>query len=160
MQLREPFGSDTAFWSAAEQAGLAAAPGVSRIEFRRTRQLLLDPARAPVTLIARGASDAQAAAELPLMQSVAPDKGDKPVWISEALESLYGYRLGQRIELPLAGRKQTFTVAGVWRDYARTAGALVISLPAYRAACKTPLTLRRPSRRCAGSSRVPIRSRS
>ncbi len=57
LQLREPFGNDTAFWSSADQAGLAAIPGVSRLEFRRTRQLLLDPKRAPVTLIARGASE-------------------------------------------------------------------------------------------------------
>ena len=59
LQMREPFGNDTAFWSSADQAGLAAIPGVSRVEFRRTRQLLLDPGRAPVTLIARGASDTQ-----------------------------------------------------------------------------------------------------
>ncbi len=50
LQLREPFGNDTAFWSSADQAKLAAIPGVSRVEFRRTRQLLLDPKRAPVTL--------------------------------------------------------------------------------------------------------------
>ena len=55
LQMREPFGNDTAYWSAADQARLAATAGVARVEFRRTRQLLLDPARAPVTLIARGA---------------------------------------------------------------------------------------------------------
>jgi putative ABC transport system permease protein len=136
MQLREPFGSDTAFWSAADQARLATVAGISRIEFRRTRQLLLDPARAPVTLIARGATAAQAAEELPLVRS---DKlrlpaDAEPAWISEALQDLYGYKLGQRIELPLAGRRQPFTVAGVWRDYARMSGSIVISRPAYLAA--------------------------
>ena len=69
LQLREPFGNDTAFWSSADQSLLAAIPGVSRVEFRRTRQLLLDPKRAPVTLIARGATETQTAAELPLIQS-------------------------------------------------------------------------------------------
>jgi putative ABC transport system permease protein len=136
MQLREPFGSDTAFWSAADQAKLAAVAGISRIEFRRTRQLLLDPKRAPVTLIARGATAAQAAAELPLVRT---DKlplppNAEPAWISEALQDLYGYKLGGQIDLPLAGRTRRFTVAGIWRDYARISGSVVISRQAYLAA--------------------------
>jgi putative ABC transport system permease protein len=133
MQLREPIGSDTAYWSAADQANLAAVAGISRIEFRRTRPLLLDPARAPVTLIARGATAAQAADELPLVRSnrrPLPSNAE-PAWISEALQDLYGYQLGDRIDLPLAGRTQRFTVAGIWRDYARTSGSIVISRQAY-----------------------------
>src|SRR6202030_3622801 len=84
MQLREPFGSDTAYWSAADQAQLAALAGISRIEFRRTRPLLLDPARAPVTLIARGATAAQAAVELPLVRSDQPPlpSNPEPAWIA------------------------------------------------------------------------------
>jgi hypothetical protein len=31
---------------------------------------------------------------------------------------LYGFALGGVVEIPIAG-KPTFTVAGVWRDYAR-----------------------------------------
>jgi putative ABC transport system permease protein len=136
MQLREPLGSDTAFWSADDQAKLAAVAGISRIEFRRTRPVLLDPSRAPVILIARGATAAQAADELPLVRS---DRrplplNAEPAWISEALQDLYGYRLGDRIDLPLAGRTQRFTVAGIWRDYARTSGSIVISRRAYLAA--------------------------
>jgi len=133
LQLREPFGNDTAYWSPADQAGLAAVNGVSRIEFRRTRQILLDPARAPVTLIARGSSDAQAAKELPLIQSASLPlpAHTEAAWISEAMQALYGYRLGDQFALPLAGRSRRFTVAGIWRDYARTSGAVVISRPAY-----------------------------
>ena len=156
MQLREPYGNDTAYWSPADQAALATVAGVSRIEFRRSRQLLLDPKRAPVTLIARGASDAQAAAELPLLQSLKQRQpttsaspmpaapmpaapmpaapGSEPAWISEALADLYGYKIGDRIDLPLAGRSRPFIVSGVWRDYARSTGAIVISRPAYLAA--------------------------
>jgi putative ABC transport system permease protein len=136
LQLREPIGSDTAYWSAADQAKLAAVAGISRIEFRRTRPLLLDPARAPVTLIARGDSAVQAAEELPLVQRgrrPLPPNGEQ-AWISEALQDLYGYQLGDRLDLPLAGRTQHFTVAGVWRDYARTSGSIVISRAAYIAA--------------------------
>jgi putative ABC transport system permease protein len=134
LQLREPFGNDTAFWSSADQAGLAAIPGVSRLEFRRTRQLLLDPKRAPVTLIARGASEEQTAAELPLVQSAAAFKSGNPsAWISEALQDLYGYKVGDTISLPLAGQVRPFSVAGVWRDYARLSGSIVISRQAYQA---------------------------
>jgi putative ABC transport system permease protein len=134
LQLREPFGNDTAFWSSADQASLAAIPGVSQLEFRRTRQLLLDPKRAPVTLIARGASEAQTAAELPLVQSTAAFKSGNPsAWISEAVQDLYGYKVGDAISLPLTGRVRPFTVAGVWRDYARLSGSIVISRQAYQA---------------------------
>jgi putative ABC transport system permease protein len=136
MQLREPVGNDTAYWSAADQASLASVAGVSRIEFRRTRPLWLDPARAPVILIARGATAAQAADELPLVRSderPLPSNAE-PAWISEALQDLYGYKLGDRIGLPLAGRAHVFTVAGIWRDYARTSGSIVISRHAYLAA--------------------------
>jgi putative ABC transport system permease protein len=136
IQLREPLGNDTAYWSAADQAGLAAVTGVSRIEFRRTRPLLLDPARAPVTLIARGAAAAQTAQELPLLRSLPLPLSPpaEPVWISEAVQDLYGYGLGADIDLPLAGRLRQFRVAGIWRDYARPSGALVISRAAYLAA--------------------------
>ena len=133
LQLREPFGNDTAFWSSADQASLAAIPGVSRVEFRRTRQLLLDPTRAPVTLIARGASPAQTAAELPLVQSAEAPRENPPAWISEALQDLYGYKLGDTIAVPLAGRTRSFIVAGVWRDYARLSGSIVISRQTYEA---------------------------
>jgi len=133
LQMREPFGNDTAFWSGADQARIAALPAVARVEFRRTRQLLLDPKRAPVTLIARGATDTQTAAELPLVQSAPVAHGENPTaWISEALQDLYGYKVGDTIHLPLASRLRPFVVAGVWRDYARLAGSIVISLQAYR----------------------------
>jgi len=136
MQLREPLGNDTAFWSAADQARLAKTAGIARIEFRRTRQLLLDPAREPVTLIARGDTAAQTAQELPLVRGgkLPLPPGAEPAWISEALQDLYGYQMGDRIALPLAGRSRQFTVAGIWRDYARTSGSVVISRQAYVAA--------------------------
>jgi putative ABC transport system permease protein len=136
MQLREPFGNDTAFWSPDDQAKLAMVAGVARVEFRRTRQVLLDPARAPVTLIARGANDGDTAAQLPLIRSapIVPDDKAPPAWISEALQDLYGYKMGDVLQVPLAGRIQTFTIAGIWRDYARLSGSVVISRRAYAAA--------------------------
>jgi putative ABC transport system permease protein len=135
LQLREPFGNDTAFLSKDDQAACAETPGVSRVEFRRTRQLLLDPKRAPVTLIARGSDDTRAEAELPLLQSTPAASLRPPVaWISEALQDLYGYRLGDTLTIPLAGSLREFHIAGVWRDYARLSGSIVISMPAYQQA--------------------------
>ncbi len=134
LQLRVPFENDTAFWTAGDQAALLHTEGVARAEFRRTRRLLLDPARAPVTLIARGAEPAATAAELPLV-SEAPQLAlpVNPVWISESVQDLYGYQIGSRMILPLE-RGQNFTVAGVWRDYARQAGSVVMSQQTYLAA--------------------------
>jgi putative ABC transport system permease protein len=135
LQLREPFGNDTAFWSGADQAKIASIPGVARVEFRRTRHLLLDAQRAPVTLIARGATERQTAEELPLLRTAPVERGEHPpAWISEALQDIYGYQVGDTILLPLDARMQPFAVAGVWRDYARLSGSIAISLRTYRAA--------------------------
>ncbi len=136
LQIREPLGNDTAYWSPSEQAKLAAVPGIARLEFRRTRQILLDAGRPAVTLIARGADAHQAAGELPLVETAAPAPGDQrePVWISEALQDLYGLRSGSTLSLSLAGHAREYRVAGVWRDYARTFGAIVMTSPAYSAA--------------------------
>ena len=133
LQLREPLGNDTAYWSPAEQALIAGVPGVLRAEFRRTRPIFLDPTRAPVTLIARGSSAAQVVEALPLVQSLpVPLRGQaEPAWISEELADLYRYKLGERIELPLEGHIRRFTVAGIWRDYARASGAVVMTRTAY-----------------------------
>jgi putative ABC transport system permease protein len=54
------------------------------------------------------------------------------VWISEAVADLYGMHRGERIALPLAGQHFPFTVAGIWRDYARQFGAIVIDASDYR----------------------------
>ncbi|MGA2708081.1 MAG: FtsX-like permease family protein [Steroidobacteraceae bacterium] len=135
LQIRAPLGADTAFIPPADQQKLAAIAGIERIEFRRTRQILIDPARAPVTLIARDLSSAKIAEQLPLLRVVTapPQPGTPPAWISEAVEDIYGYRPGDALMLPLGGRIQHFVVAGVWRDYARSAGAIVIDRGVYMA---------------------------
>ncbi len=138
LQMREPLGNDTAYWSAEEQRAAAAVPGVARAEFRRTRPLLIDPTRPPVMLIARGEGAEQVIGELPLIRSARapPPAGVPPAWISEAIHDLYGYEPGLVIELPLGGQRRRFFVAGIWRDYARAFGAVVITRPAYIAATR------------------------
>jgi putative ABC transport system permease protein len=151
LQLREPQGNDTAYWTPEMQRTLASVPGISRFEFRHTQQILLDAARPAVTLIARGVDAAQAAAELPLVKGgalrspaaprspaalpgAAATTSLPPAWISEALQDLYGLEVGGVITLPLGGQPRRFQIAGVWRDYARTFGAVVIALPDYERA--------------------------
>lgn len=137
IQMREPSGNDTAFWSPADQSRLAAVAGVSRIEFRRTRSIVLNAAHPAVTLIAREFNVENIADVLPLVQTSlvqrsAPLPGElAPVWISEALQDIYGYKVGSEIALPLSGRLQRFMIAGIWRDYARPSGSIVISRQAY-----------------------------
>ncbi|HLW25815.1 MAG TPA: FtsX-like permease family protein [Steroidobacteraceae bacterium] len=133
LQLREPLGNDTAYMDDAAQACLARIPGVSRVELRRTRPLLLSASRPPVTLIARNSSAVAVAHDLPLVRRApAPwPAGERVVFISEALADLYGYRVGDALELPLPRAPQRFAVAGIWRDYARASGALVMPRPLY-----------------------------
>ncbi len=143
MQIREPFGSDTAYWSPAEQAKLASVPGVERLVFRRTLQLLVDPARPPISLVARGNDAGQTADELPLVSAPPPGArathtGEEPAWISEEMQDSYGLKVGGTIALPLGGRMRHYRIVGVWRDYARTQGTVVITRPSYIAATGDP----------------------
>ncbi len=132
LYLRVAPGSDTAYLSPAEAGALGALPGVARLELRRTTQLSLAPDQPPVTLIARPLGGASA--PLPLVARAARfDPALPPVYASEAMRDLYGYAPGQVVELPIAGRRQRFFVAGIWRDYARSTGALAVERAAFEA---------------------------
>jgi putative ABC transport system permease protein len=133
LQLRLQLGSDTGAFSEQEQARIAALPGIARAEFRCVRQILLRADRAPVALIARAITPGSAGELLPLVRMAPPPwpAGARPAWISEAVQDLYGSQPGSFIELPLAGHAQRFYVAGIWRDYARTGGAIVIARADY-----------------------------
>ena len=87
-------------------------------------------------MIARGTNDGNTAAELPLIRSapLEPAESAPAAWISEALQDLYGYKIGDALEIPLAGRTHKFLIAGVWRDYARLSGSVAVSRQAYIAA--------------------------
>src|SRR3978361_2013063 len=45
----------------------------------------------------------------------------------------YGRRRGAPVTLPLGAGRQSFVVAGVWRDYARQSGAIQMRLADYQA---------------------------
>ncbi|MFI4890082.1 MAG: FtsX-like permease family protein [Steroidobacterales bacterium] len=137
IEVRAPYGNDTAFWSPAEQSRLAGVAGIERVRFRRMRPVLLDAARAPVTLIARDASGEALGEQLPLVQkNPAPlPPGAVAAYISESLQDLYGYACGAALDVALgAGHPQHLVVMGVWRDYARSTGSIVIDRASYIAA--------------------------
>lgn len=129
-----------------EMKSIAAAPGVSRIDFFRSSQIMLDPARPAVALTARPIDITDPASILPLTADVMEPsllpKEAIPIWVSEAMVDLYGFKAGTRVDLPLgvpgpapsSGRiPPAFVVAGVWRDYGRQFGAIQMRLSDYRA---------------------------
>ena len=126
---RMPLGA-TDFIPPDAMARIARHPDVERVEWMRLQQIDLDPRRPSVTLMARDLSPDDPGARIPLTgKSLAVAElrdGTTPVWISEAMTDLYGWRLGDTVRLPLAGRAQPVTVAGVWRDFGRQHGTVVI----------------------------------
>ena len=126
LYLRAGPGSDTAFLSPADQQTIATLPGVRRVEFLRSQRLLVAQDRPPLTLLAR-AVEAEGRVPPLLGAAHALKAGEPPAaWVSEVASDLYGWRPGAVIEIPLGGRRARFTVAGIWRDYARQQGAVLI----------------------------------
>src|SRR5207237_6560467 len=63
--------------------------------------------------------------------STPPAEAPPPMWVNEAMADLYGFTAGKIVAIPIAGKLTAFTVAGVWRDYARPQGAVVIERERY-----------------------------
>lgn len=124
-------GSDAARLKPDEQQAIAGLPVVARAERTRWLSLSLDASRPNVVLIARSVNGGDAEQALPMVGNTLKDV-DRPVWISEAMVDLYGWQLGQTVTLPLAGNAQSFTVAGIWRDYARQTGSVQMRLQDYQ----------------------------
>jgi putative ABC transport system permease protein len=133
LYLRAASGGDTAYLPPEAQARITALPGVRRAEFMREQQLLLEPSRPRLILQARTIDPANPARTLAIIGTavVPPSDAPSPAWVSEVAADLYGFRPGSVIELPIAGKATHFTVAGIWRDYARQQGAVVIELERY-----------------------------
>ena len=115
---------------------LQAISGVAIADFLRYRSVVLDaakPEQPPVTLITRPLRESVLASLSVLKR--APANGNiaklPDIWISEAVADLYGYVPGQTISLPLDGTTHQVFVAGVWRDYARSFGAMVMDRAVY-----------------------------
>ncbi|MES2938509.1 MAG: FtsX-like permease family protein [Pseudomonadota bacterium] len=125
--------SDSAFFTPEFVQGVARLPGVERVNTQRLRSLLLAPAHPPVALLARRIEAPERS--LPLVAGPLPaPAGQIPVYVSEAVVDLYGARVGT--PLPALSQAfapaQTFFVAGVWRDYVRQSGAVMLDARDYQ----------------------------
>ncbi|MFM7255799.1 MAG: FtsX-like permease family protein [Betaproteobacteria bacterium] len=120
----------------ATQQSLAALPGLRRTEFQQVLEVTLATDRPPVLLIVRELDPATAQSRLPVTGALLPPHPEMPsVWVSEAMVDLYGWTIGSAQQLPLLGIVGADSttpapirvfVAGVWRDYARQSGSIVI----------------------------------
>ncbi|ACC72767.1 FtsX-like permease family protein [Paraburkholderia phymatum] len=135
--VRVAANGDTGGLNLQQQTQLAATRGIRHAAFARTSQLLLDPSRPSIALLAREIDAADPGANLQITGTPLPPsawrEGETPVWASEAMVDLYGYRVGQRLTLPIGEHSGVrVVVAGIWRDYVRQTGALQIRLADYR----------------------------
>ncbi|MDG5977777.1 hypothetical protein H010_21166 [Hydrogenophaga taeniospiralis CCUG 15921] len=120
---------------------VGALPGVVRVDPLRATFVQMDAALPPVTLLARPLSMAGAPGAgqtLPLvgnplpLPAVAAGETVVPVYVSEAMLDLHGARPGGwlpalALAFPAERSQDTrFFVAGVWRDYARQHGSVVM----------------------------------
>lgn len=125
-------GAESSAWlDPATQERIRSAPGVAQAAFSRHKSLQLDPARPLVTLIARDLDPNNLQAVPLIAPQQLPRDGTIPVWISEAMRDLYAAQVGQRIRLPIGKTGVEVTIAGIWRDYIRQGGAVLIGRSDY-----------------------------
>jgi putative ABC transport system permease protein len=126
---------DSGFLTRADEERIAALPGVARVEALRFDRLVIGAGTTPFTLVARPI-DGRILTGFQAEPRGVPVKatGERLVWISEAARDLHGWKAGDRIVLPVAGRAYEARVAGVVRDYARTWGTALVPIEDYRAA--------------------------
>ena len=87
-----------------------------------------------LALVARPEGGLDAGAPPMIGRTATAPPGTIPVYVSEPAAWLYGWKVGQRIGLPIAGAPpQGFFVTGVWRDYARQHGAVTLESHDYTA---------------------------
>ena len=127
--FRTTHAGDTAYLDPAMEERVRALPQVERVQFLRSARIALDPARPPLSLLARDRADGT----FPLVgERYERRPGDPPlVWVSEAVADLYGFQPGKRIELPLEAKRFAFVVGGVFLDYARQHGAVLMERSDY-----------------------------
>jgi putative ABC transport system permease protein len=116
-------------------------PGIDRYELNLQRKILFQSDRPEVTLIARPIQQGRSAPTLPLIGPIYPlsalsNQSALPVvYVSEAMVDLYDWRSGTIQTLPAFNERQgsqKVWIAGIFRDYGRQHGALVMDLGTYQ----------------------------
>ena len=132
MYVRAGRMGETGYFTVVEQGRIAALPGVRAATFIRSQNMLLRADRPAITLLARSFANGRPQPALPLAGAEVPARGgNPPVWLSEIAADLLHVRPGDSVALPIGNATHTFTVAGIWRDYARQNGAVVIDRALY-----------------------------
>lgn len=134
LYVRTTHAGETAFLEPRFEARVRRLPQVARAEFLRSARVTLDPAQPAISLLARDVPADGLARGLPLTGARYERRADDPppAWVSESVAERFAAVPGKRLALPLDGRQREFVVAGVWRDYARQHGAIVIERPTYQ----------------------------
>lgn len=128
-----PAAGGRAAFDPALRARIEQVPGVRSVQLLRAVELTLDAQRPPVALLARPVDPGAAARTLPLTGSALTAPADTiPVYVSEAMVDLYGFKPGSIVSLPIGDGRARFFVAAVWRDYARQFGAVTIDAATYQ----------------------------
>ena len=120
--------------NASTGAALQALAGVQWADILRYRSIALDGERPPVTLIARPLREDVLTSLTMLRRADASEvarTGLPVIWVTEAMVDLYGFEAGHVVTVPMEGVARKLVVGGVWRDFARSYGAITIDRSAY-----------------------------
>ncbi len=128
--------SDQPGFDAQVQALIAAVPQVQRVETIRQTSLRLASDRPEVALIAKPLNMQDPAQYLAMvgLAKLPPQDGRSHLVVfgSEAMADLYGWRAGQESRLPLTAQgPHTVWVGGLFRDYGRQHGTVMMSMSDY-----------------------------
>ena len=118
------------------QSLIAAVPQVIKVETSRQRSLRLAYDRPEVTLIAKPLNLQNPIQSVALvgLAKLPPEEVQSRVVVfgSEAMADVYGWRVGEVALLPLTAQgQQSVWVGGLFRDYGRQHGTVVMSTPDY-----------------------------
>ncbi|QIL83923.1 ABC transporter permease [Diaphorobacter sp. HDW4A] len=140
--LGMPAGDDAAIFSRDQVRAISSIEGIEHMQAQRVSSLRLNNTQAPLTMLAKPLGQ-QVEQTLVLVDApLQAPSGTIAVYVSEAVPALYNVHPGD--EWPALSNamqadnssapKQSstrFFVAGVWRDYVRQFGAIVIDASAY-----------------------------
>jgi putative ABC transport system permease protein len=118
----------TSYLDEEAQAVIRGVDGIARVDFVRFQDVSMPGLGLPLTVIARPIEEAMADKVLPIRRrDPQPAPVDTvPVWASEAALDLRGLDVGTVFDLPLGGQTVRASVRGLWRDYERPGGSLVL----------------------------------
>jgi putative ABC transport system permease protein len=133
LYLRAGSTGSTGYFEAATQRRLARLPEIERIDFSSSTEIRLRDGGPRLAVLARVIDESNAARLLPLRRT--SDRplpaGTVPVWASEAALDLHGLDLDTEFELPIGEDTVRASVRGLWRDYDRSGGAIVLPRATY-----------------------------